>query len=262
MSRLLEFKKLHNIRDLGGMKTLEGRVIRSGKMIRSGHLSNLDPQDAGLLGTMLDLVIDFRTAGEFVQQPDVRLPGIEYVSIPILDSLTGGITREKEADLSIMAKYVTMPHEAKEYMCKMYLGFAGEDATSSYRNFLNYLLEGREKGILWHCTAGKDRAGIGAVLIEEILGVPREEILADYLKTNEFIQEEIDNLKNFIRLQFGAKGEFSEEAIRYLFGADEAYLKSFYKALDERYGDFGNYLEKGLGLTAEDISLLKKKYLE
>ena len=68
-------------------------------------------------------------------------------------------------------------------MIRMYRAFAGDYAVKGYAEFVRLLLQGNKKAMLWHCTAGKDRAGTAAVIIEEILGIPREVIIADYLTT-------------------------------------------------------------------------------
>ena len=65
-------------------------------------------------------------------------------------------------------------------MRSMYRKFVGDYCVSRYSRFVQILLEDHDKAVLWHCSAGKDRAGVGAVIIEEILGVPRETIISDY----------------------------------------------------------------------------------
>ena len=61
----------------------------------------------------------------------------------------------------------------------MYARFVNDDfSLSQYRRFIGLLSEPREKAILWHCTAGKDRTGTGAMFIQELLGVGREDIMA------------------------------------------------------------------------------------
>ena len=154
----LRFDKLHNIRDLGGMRGVEGKHVMRGKFIRCGHLAELSDSDKEKLQSLVSLVVDFRSEGERAEKPDIILPGIDYRHIPILDSLTAGITREEEADRNVFSTLLLKPAEAKEYMCNMYRTFAKSDhAVSGYCSFLGLLMERHDKAILWHCTAGKDR---------------------------------------------------------------------------------------------------------
>ena len=88
-------------------------------------------------------------------------------------------------------------------MIRMYRAFAGDYAVKGYAEFVRLLLQGNKKAMLWHCTAGKDRAGTAAVIIEEILGIPREVIIADYLTTNEHLKGELIKLTAFVKQQAG-----------------------------------------------------------
>ena len=221
MSRLVPFQKLNNVRDLGGMKTADGRRIQTGRLIRSGHLSSLLPEDADTLRRLASRVVDFRTPGEREESPDTVVDGIEYTSLPVLDTLTAGVTREKDADKQVFIKYLTRPNEALEYMCSLYQLFAQSNAVRQYASFLKILRDGSSKAILWHCTAGKDRAGIASALIEEVLGVPREEIIADYLATNQYLEQELIFLTGLLKKEAGIKddslGSIADEALRNLF---------------------------------------------
>jgi protein-tyrosine phosphatase len=38
--------------------------------------------------------------------------------------------------------------------------------------------------LLFHCSAGRDRTGIGAALLLTVFGVPRQIVIADHLATN------------------------------------------------------------------------------
>ena len=55
-----------------------------------------------------------------------------------------------------------------------------EEGIKAYQNFFKTLLE-YDGAILWHCSQGKDRAGLAAFFLEYILGVPMEECIKDYL---------------------------------------------------------------------------------
>ena len=262
MSKLLTFDCLANIRDLGGMPTAGGRRIRPGKLIRSGHLEKLSAADREQLSGLLSLVVDLRTEEERTRQPDQSLPGVENRHLPILNTLTGGITREEEADASVTSDLLLDPEAAKAYMCKTYRDLAGSAfTTSQYAAFVRLLLKEREKAVLWHCTAGKDRAGIAALIVEEILGVPREEIIADYLRTNEYLAKDVRYLIGFVKQQTGTESPLADESLQYLFGAEEEYLAAYYETIEGKYGNYGTFLRKGLGLREEEIAQLKAIYL-
>ena len=260
MSKLLEFEKLHNTRDLGGMRTRDGRVIREGRLFRSGHLSDLIPGDAAVLSGLIDRAVDLRTATERDRQPDQPMEGVENVHIPIMESLTSGITREEEADQNAFTRFRGKPEEAKRYMCEVYRSFLGDFAVSQYSAFIK-MLDGKESRTLWHCTAGKDRAGIAAVLIEEILGVPREAIVEDYLKTNEYIKDDVQFLIEFVNMQSGTDSPAEDESLKYLFGAEEDYIRTFYATVDEKYGSFETFVREGLGISRELEERLREEYL-
>lgn len=261
-SKLISFEKLNNIRDLGGMVTSDGRSIIPGRLLRGGHLSELTEQDKATLLSLADTVVDFRTDRERLEKPDAEIPGISYHHIPIMKSLTAGITREKDADQNIFSRLVLDPAEARQYMCDMYHIFAESDfAADQYARFIRLLMQPREKAVMWHCTAGKDRVGAGSAIIEEILGVKRDDIIDDYLMTNEYLQEDISFLTEFVKKQTGTDSVIADDSMRYLFGADRDYIEEYYHTIDSKYGSFEGFIINGLKLTTEDVRKLRSLYL-
>lgn len=261
MSKLLQFEKLRNTRDLGGMKTVDGSTIKAGLLFRSGHLSEISDSDINKISGIIHTIIDFRTDKERKEQPDREIPGASNIHIPIMDSLTAGISREKKADQAMFKKLIMEPVKAKDYMCNTYRAFVSDYSVSQYSSFLRILLS-TEDGVLWHCTAGKDRAGIASVLVEEILGVPRDEIISDYLKTNEYLEQDLLFLIDYVKKKNGTESELAYEALRYLLGAEEDYIESFYLAVDDKYGSFDHFIQDGLKIGENEQNRLKAKYLE
>ena len=263
-STLLAFETLSNIRDLGGMPADGGHTIRPGRLLRCGHLADLSDKDVGQLSGSVSMIIDFRSFEEQKRQPDREIPGAAYHHIPIVESLTAGITREEEADRNAIALLLFKPEEARQYMCNQYRSFAASPlAVSGYAQFFRLLLENgsSDKAALWHCTAGKDRAGIGAVLVQEALGVPRGEITADYLYTRECLAGEIRFLSEYIKKEVGTDSPLADRSLRYLFGTEEEFLAVFYETVKEKYGSMEAFLEKGLGIREDERSALRSFYL-
>lgn len=264
MSRQLKLKRLHNTRDLGGMTAAGGKKIREGRLLRSGQLYGAADEDLAALSQMTELVIDFRTESERNSKPDPLLPGAENLHMPILESLKPGITREKESDEQVIMKLMKDADQSLLYMCRNYIQFVeSPEAQKHYASFVRLLLKDREKAVLWHCTAGKDRAGFGSVIVQSLLGVQAEDILEDYLMTNEYLKPETEKMRGMIRMLMG-KSRFGEEldkAFGYLFGAHKEFLDAAYSRAQELFGSFDGYLSKGLGITQDERERLQDLYL-
>ena len=263
MSTKLEFDALSNTRDLGGMPTVDGKKIRAGMLYRSGHLYAASEADREKLASLVDLVVDFRTPKERGEKPDPDLPGVENLHLPIMDSLSAGVTREKDADEEAISILIQSTERARAHMIATYTGFVTSPfAVSQYGKFVRLLLDPHPRGILWHCTAGKDRAGFASVIVEELLGVDRALIREDYLRTNEYLAEEIESLTEMLMRMYGKRDAETDAALRAMFCADLSYLDALYREIDTRYGSFDGFLSDGLGVTKEDRDTLRARYLE
>ena len=258
----LDFEKLPNTRDLGGMRTSDGRIVAKGKLIRSGQLAGLPESDIARLADLVDTVADFRTEEEKGEDPDCDIPGTAYHFIPILEAVAAGVSHEAESEEQVFARLVFDPEASGNHMCNMYRKFAESDySVSQYARFIRLLLEDHDRAVLWHCSVGKDRAGTAAVIIQKILGVSDEDIVRDYLDTNEYLKDELARVIAYARMKTGSDDPRIESSVRKLYSTDRAYLQSFLDAVDMRFGSFEGYVHDGLGLSDSDIRLLREKYL-
>lgn len=270
----IPLKGLCNTRDLGGYRTADGRRIKPRRLIRSGALLDGTEEDLQILLSQYELktVVDFRTGEERRQKPDPILPGVIYVENPILEEEAMGITRENEStsDGNAVVKKVidtirTNGSSPLEYMKNMYINLIKDSfSRAQYRKFFEVLLAQEAGAVLWHCTAGKDRAGVGTILLLSALSVSREQILADYLKVNEFAKKEIDLLMEFLTTggESAVAVQEQADAVRLLFTVDEAYASSVFEVMEQECGSVENFLEQEMGLTAEKRARLKRLYLE
>ena len=134
--------------------------------------------------------------------------------------------------------------------------------------------KGEERGehpaFLWHCAGGKDRAGFGAAILQEIFGVDRKDIFDDYMLTNTFMQNvaeaEAEKHRDEIVALYGDRTEeiFPSllKVISYLIEAWEEYLETTYQCVEEDYGDFAHYLTEGLNFSENDQEELRRIFLE
>ena len=259
LSTAIPFERLSNTRDLGGMIGFGGKKIVPGKLIRSGNLSRASEADKVKMAEMLSTIVDFRSEVERREQPDPVIDGVENLPIQAVEDKAPGVTREQESDQMIV-RMMKDREIARNYMLQTYRDvITSEFSLSQYGKFLKVLLEGRPKAILWHCTAGKDRAGMAAFFVEMVLGVPEEVIRADYMSSNDHLAKEVAVLAKMIAQQLG---DPDPVAIEYMFGAKEEYLELVEETVKEAYGNYDGFLRKGLKLTDEDIEKLRSMYLE
>ena len=261
-SRLLEFDNLRNTRDLGGLKARGGRTILPGKLIRSGQLVGLTANDIKKLSSLVGTVVDMRTDGERKENPDVVLEGVRYIHNPIVGVLTPGVSREVKSVEELIRELLFKPDESLAYMCDLYRQFIRSDfCVSHYASFIRILLEDHDKAILWHCTAGKDRAGTSTIILQKLLGISDSDIVEDYLVTNEYLKSDLNSVIDHVRRQIGSDNPLVERSLKHLYGADRAYLDAFFSEMDERYGSFETFVHDALGLTDGDILRFRELYL-
>lgn len=256
--KVLEFDGLQNARDISYGDIKEGRLIRS------EALTNLSEADVQKLQDLnLKAIIDLRTPME-AKQADVEIPGATYYSLPLLGASALGVTRE-EGSFEEILKMMQGAQEVRAEqagqgipdMRDTYRTIVSEDAKEPWTKIFDLFADNEEGAILWHCTAGKDRCGLVSAAIEHCLGISDEQIMDDYLLTNEH---------PVIPPQLAAIGQILPEdqqvALKDLFIAKEDYLNAALDAINENYGGFDGFLEQVCGVDAEKKARIRANYLK
>lgn len=253
-----------NTRDLGGLSTSDGRSVAHGRLIRSGDLHKCTDEDIELLRDGHDLarVVDFRTAKEREGAPDPqdRMPGIGFIDLPVFSEAAVGITHEggMAGDLTALKRFGGNAHDTiRDLYCTCLLG---EEGKKAYRAFFETLLSAEEGATLWHCTEGKDRAGLASVLIEHALDVPMAYIRADYLATNLFVRGRAEEILD--ALAGHGLLEHVDLDIDSIFYADMDYLDAALEAVEQECGDMDAYLAAVLGVGERERERLRELYLQ
>lgn len=263
----IPFEKLANTRDLGGLPAADGRRVKPALLLRSGALHKAHEADIVRLlnDYALEGVFDFRTSFEREKNPDPRelMPGVVFYDLPVVQESAVGITHAQGlaadiAELSHLKQEAAKAHETvKSLYAQMLVSDAGRLA---YGSFLQVLLEGNGGAYLWHCSEGKDRAGLAAVVLEQALGVPDAYVKDDYLATNLFVQGHaeklLDELGEHLHLMKGLDGDVDS-----IFYAYSDYFEAAMQSVAQKYGTFADYLEKGLDFGPKKQEALREKYL-
>ena len=233
-----------NFRDLGGFITQDGKSVKWGMVFRSGELSALTDDDVQFMANMhFDKLIDFRYTEEIIQNPDKLPEGIEVIKIPVEQ---GSYSRDQ------MTKWLAAnDQEAFDTLLIHANKVFVTDAQEEFGDFLKQLENGNR--LVFHCTAGKDRAGFATALFLSALGVDRETIIEDYLTSNEYNQALIEGTIEYVN-SVGLNGEL----LRPVLIVKREYIEQAFNTIDNQYGGMDNYLK----LLGVDVEKLKAMYLE
>jgi len=250
--RLLPMDGSHNTRELGGYKTTDGKTIKWGKLFRSDKLSDISKTDQAYLQNLgIKKIVDFRSEQEKAEDPNIIPTGISYVEMPI--SVDGAMRSKIEAVLK-----GETDREVQSFLIDANKEFVTNYA-DVYENFLRGLID-EDAPTLFHCTAGKDRAGFAAAITLIALGVSKEDVINDYMKTNAFTQERIEEILGQIELMSLYQSDV--EILRPLLGVEQIYIETAFRTAEKKYGSLENFIRNGLNISDEDIQKLRNKFLE
>ena len=228
-----------NFRDLA--ENVRSVPLRPHRLFRSDHLGALDAHDASQIQALgIRRVLDFRGVHErtsaacCVPGVEVHSLAIEPTIVQVLAELTEAGHRLGEADVA-------------HHMQDTYRGFVRESA-GRFAEFFDLLLASAEPTV-FHCTAGKDRTGVAAALVLHALGATREEILRDYLLTNERLKPPT----------FVWRG-LEPHVARVLWGVRPEFLQAAFDAVDADWGGLDPFLERALGVGPSQRRRLRELY--
>ena len=259
-----------NARELGGYKTSDGKTVRRGKLLRSGALTSASQEDLAVLTEQyrLSAIVDMRASYEAASDPEPKVEGVRFYHCKIMDEKLmekriGGITDIlMDASVDHITK-MTALLKSGVVSDKMYIEFLqGQTGKEGYRDFFSVLLDVPERSaVLWHCTYGKDRTGVAAMLLLGALNVEEEIILEDFMLTNIFFEEKIEGMRKQLEAYI-QDPSLLEEILVIDRGVCASYMQNALRFIKENYGDIRGYVKAELGLGEPDIAKLCRLYTE
>jgi len=148
-------------RDFGGTRTSDGLAIRPGALFRARSLDHLDEAGwAELRAAGVRTVIDLRNEEERGAAP----PG--SLHLPLDGTEDHEFWDEWASDWRFGTPVYYGPHLARFPQRSLAV--------------LAAIAEAPPGGVLFHCMGGRDRTGMIAMLVLALVGVPHEDIAADY----------------------------------------------------------------------------------
>lgn len=235
--RHLNWPHCYNVRDLGGLPVGGGKETRRGAIIRSDMVSRLTQEgQEALVAYGVCTTIDLRSPREAAEAPSVFATDgrITYLNLPL----------EKYAPH--VGALIEQAKTRGEVYCIVLDHYPDAMAT-----VMRAIAQAEPGGIVIHCHAGKDRTGIVAALLLRLVGVPVEEVVADYAAS----QARLWPLYERIIAEAGG-----EEKVGFWLKptATENMMDQALAHLDAEYGGVASYLSAA-GLTSGEIEQLKRR---
>ena len=183
-------RSVPNLRDLGGCSpTVDGGAARRGLVTRSTELHELADSDVPrVAGLGLEVVYDLRTQDERRAKPDRVLDGVDTVVLDVLADYSSAAPAKVLAVLDdpAAAEELLGAGKAAQLFTGAYQALITlPSARTGYHRLFTDLADPQQGPVLFHCTTGKDRTGWAAAALLLLLGVDQDDVVDDYLLTND-----------------------------------------------------------------------------
>ena len=247
----IDIASVINFRDLGGMWTRHGRRVRSRAIFRSGSLAEITDADRATLRELgVRVVWDLRSNSERDARP-FRPSALWNPTYRFRDH------RQSGGDIGAVAQQFDATLEAsRELMNQAYRKFPVEQA-QALRAICREVLAGALPMII-NCMAGKDRTGVAAALLLDLLGVDRAMIMQDYLVSIGVADQVWAALVRDHPGFLVARRENWEPLVR----CDPSFLDAFFETIDSDYGSTAAYFDLELGLSPGECAAIREQLLE
>lgn len=237
--RHISLEGAHNVRDLGGYASPAGET-RWGAFFRADSLHQLSDADVQvMLDAGVRTVIDLRHDVEVKAAANrlAGLPQINYHHLPLIRVMGGGAG--------------SMPHDLRSIYT-----YIVDDCQGNLRETFSTMSEAAEGGILFHCSAGKDRTGIVAALLLGLAGVEEPVIKADFALT----AQAMHTLRPVLIAQTVARGGDPDD-LEPMLASDPDDMQALLNHVKSKHGSVENYLMH-LGLTSSQMAQLRQHFIQ
>lgn len=253
-------------------------ALRPGRLFRSSELSRLDEDGrAALLRLGITDVADLRSAREVARRGPGRVPaGVDIHLLPFPDLADTDTDADDSAPHETAFRRLftngetgesaeSIDSAAARYMTDEYRQFPTRNgAQRAVHRVFTLLATGRP--VLTHCFAGKDRTGFVVATVLEAVGLARDDIVADYLRSNDAVPQLRNRISEMIQQR--SDTEVTPEVMMFtkarlsdgVLGVRPEYLAAAWQTIDEAYGSLSGYL-RDAGITESDVRQLRSALL-
>lgn len=254
VDRFVTTDNIRNMRDFGGYALTGGGSLLSGRLFRSGDTSEASASDLDVIDWIAPVVVaDLRGSSERAKAPcrwpeglnaQIIQPEGESARMAFHEEGSVGPQDAEAMREEFASRYEDLPF--RPHLLQVY---------AAYLHALSVTVGAS----IVFCTAGKDRTGFIVAVLQTLLGVHPDDVMAEYLLTNSAPDSaaQVERLRSQIEHRFG-KG-LPEEAIQVVTRVDPIFLTRALNAVRERYGSIEAYADTALLCPAQKLDTLRMK---
>lgn len=247
---------IHNLRDYGGYSAADGARVKVGLLFRSGqHMDATDADLEALHALDIRTIIDLRGSSERANFPCRRHGDFDAHVIAYDGETSNSPPHEGGGGRAEMTA-----EKARQRMISVYTRMPVNPAMIDMFTRYFEALASRDGGSLVHCFAGKDRTGIAASLLLHVLGVHHDDVVAEFLRTNDAPHRHVLERQSLPRMK-AHYGEIEPEAIRNLMGVRPEYIETYFNEVTRDHGSLDAYLAETLGVDEARKARLRDRLL-
>ena len=256
---LVEIDTIDNFRDLGGYMTDDGRTVKWGCFFRSGVVAGMGETEGTMFARMgIRHILDYRAANEAQRAPDQYPGGARRLAVPAIPA-QGSASTLVDMDMATRMRAVRTPQEAEEaYDMFLSLYDILPFGNAAYRQLFAVLDEPEGAPLIQHCSAGKDRTGVGCALLLLALGVDEATVRGDYLLSAVL---RTDATRRFTEQMRQADiGPLGEALVARMLTVTPQMLNRALTAIQHRYPSLDAFFEAEYGIDAARRAAWRARY--
>lgn len=260
MTRHLALEGVENFRDFGGYATGSGARLRAGRLYRSASHGKATEADLAAIAALeIAVVVDLRRKHERLRDPSRRPDGF---AAEVVEHEAANEEIEEDSWVVHVTSSDLSEASFRDYMFRYYAEAPFNPRMIDLYTRYFEILARAEGPVLIHCAAGKDRTGILAALTHHLTGVHRDDMMSDYLATNDpaRVARRLPLVTEAIRELTGRAPP--EGAVRVAMGVEAGYLETAFAAMIERSGGVDEYLRATLGVDKDRRRALEARLIE
>lgn len=265
-SRLVDLDGTFNMRDMGGYHASDGRSVKWGKLFRSDDLHSLTDDDQKKLEELdVNLIIDYRNLDERTERPSKTIREAKTYVLEPNDPVAAIASEEINSSENTVKKLVLEEKAGRlntsdDLLVESMVRYVHDERTQNiYSRMLRLTGNNPEHATLQHCHGGKDRTGYGSALLLLLLGVNREEIVEDYLRTADFNKER--NAKRIAEYESFTSNQNVLNYLKNVIGIKEKTIRTAMAEMTKKSGSPMNYLQEYLKISDDLVVDMRDNFL-